>query len=153
MKTWENARERKMEWLIFLIFALSFIFVSVNHEPWLDECQAWQIGRCASIKEILFIIPHYEAHPPLWHLILAIPAKLGISFEFGIKLVAGLITLTSGWILLFCSHFPRFIRILLPFHYFLFYQYGIVSRPYGLMGLVFFLLAMQFPKNNYKQHQ
>ena len=150
MKTWENARERKMEWLIFLIFALSFIFVSVNHEPWLDECQAWQIGRCASIKEILFIIPHYEAHPPLWHLILAIPAKLGISFEFGIKLVAGLITLTSGWILLFCSPFPRFIRILLPFHYFLFYQYGIVSRPYGLMGLVFFLLAMQFPKKNYK---
>ncbi len=150
MKALGSAKGKGMEWLFFCVFALSFCVVSAFHEPWLDECQAWQIARCASIKDILFVIPHYEAHPPLWHLILAIPAKLGLPFEVGIKLVAGMITLVSGWILLFLSPFPRFIRVLLPFHYFIFYQYGIVSRPYGLMGLVFLLLAMQFEKKNEK---
>jgi len=40
------------------------------HEPWFDEVQAWMIARCATIKELLTVIPHYEGHPPLWHMIL-----------------------------------------------------------------------------------
>jgi len=132
------------EWIIFVGLAVSLGVVSAFHEPWLNEAQAWQIARNASIKDILFSIPHYEGHPSLWHLILCIPAKLGLPYEFSIKAISNLIILIVGWLLIFKSPFPRAVRMLLPFHYFFFYQNGVVSRPYGLMALALILIALSF---------
>lgn len=53
---------------VLLIYCALHLALTVFHEPWYDEAEAWQIARCASIKDILFTIPHYEGHPPLWHL-------------------------------------------------------------------------------------
>ena len=117
--------------------------ISAFHEPWFDEAQAWQIAKCASLREILFEIPHYEGHPPLWHLLLAIPAKLGVPFEIGLKTIGFLISAASAALLLFRSRLPRPLRLALPFTYFFFYQYGIVVRPYGLMLLFLLLLGME----------
>jgi len=138
------------EWSVFFLFIASFITVSIFHEPWFDEAEAWQIAKCASFKDILFLLPHYEGHPPLWHLILTIPAKLGVPFEWGLKTVAAIPTLFSVWLLLFRSPFPRPVRLLLPFNYFIFYQYGVISRPYGLMLLGVILSAMSFGKRDEK---
>jgi len=132
------------EWSVFALFAAAFIVVSIFHEPWFDEAESWQIAKCASIRDILFLLPHYEGHPPLWHLLLAIPAKLGVPYEIGLKTVAAIPTFISVWLILFRSPFPRPVRLLLPFNYFVFYQYGIVSRPYGLMLLATILSAMSF---------
>lgn len=137
-------KNRRMEWLALVLFLVSFSVVSFYHEPWFDEAQAWQIVKCASIQDILFEIPHYEGHLPLWHLLLAIPAKFGVPFELGLKVVAALPTMVAVCILLFRAPFPKVIRLLLPFHYFVFYQYGVVSRPYGLMLLAFLTLALTF---------
>ncbi len=138
------------EWLIYILFIAGLLTVSFFHEPWLDEAQAWQIGRCAGWEEIFFKIPHYEGHPPLWHIMLAIPAKMGCPYEIGLKAVALFAAAASGWILLFCAPFPRWMRMLLPFHYFFFYQYSIVARPYGYMGLLLLLEALNFHKK--KEH-
>lgn len=132
------------EWIIFVGLAVSLGVVSAFHEPWLNEAQAWQIARNAGLKDILFSIPHYEGHPSLWHLILCIPAKLGLTYEFSIKAISNLIILIVGWLLIFKSPFPRVVRMLLPFHYFFFYQNGVVSRPYGLMALALILIALSF---------
>lgn len=137
-------KEYKAEWLVFAFFVVFFIIVSYFHEPWYDEAQAWQIAKCASLKDIIFLLPHYEGHPPLWHLLLLLPAKLGVPFEVGLKTVAAIPTLLAVWILLFKAPFPRYMRLLIPFNYFIFYQYGIVSRPYGLMLLAILLAAMTF---------
>ena len=59
----------------------------VFHEPWFDEAQSWAIARSGTIKEILFEIPHYEGHPPLWHLILVPFAKLGAPYELSLAAV------------------------------------------------------------------
>lgn len=53
---------------VLLMYCVLHLFMTLFHEPWYDEAEAWQIARCASIKDILFTIPHYEGHPPLWHL-------------------------------------------------------------------------------------
>lgn len=136
----------------FLLFAYIsfFILISAFHEPWFDEAQSWQIGKYASIHDMLFVIPHDEGHPALWWLILSVPAKLGVPFELGLKTVGLLISSVSVWMILFRSPFPKVIRYCLPFTYFVFYQYGIIVRPYGLMLLVFLLLADQF--GNRKEH-
>lgn len=51
-------------------------------------------------------------------------------------------------VLLFKSPFPKLIRCLLPFNFFLFYQYGVVSRPYSVLTLSFFLAAVCYKNRN-----
>ena len=143
-------RGRKVEWGIYAVYAIALIVISCFHEPWFDEAEAWQIARCADISDILFYIPHYEGHPSLWHLILAIPAKLGVPYELGLKTVSCSAALAYGWLLLFRSPFPKAIRYSLPFQYFFFYQYGVISRPYGLMILCLCFMAMAFQERNEK---
>ena len=132
------------EWTVFALLAVSYAAIACFHEPWFGEAEAWQIAKCASLKDILFHIPHYEGHPPLWHLMLAVPAKLGLPYELSLKAVAGAATLCSGWLILFRSPFPKPVRLVLPFHYFFFYQYGIVARPYGYVVLCLLLMALTF---------
>lgn len=135
---------KRIEWIVLLLFTVSFVVISFFHEPWFDEAQAWEIAKDASLKEILFVIPHYEGHPPLWHLILAIVAKLGVPFEVGLKTIGAIISTASATLLLFRSRLPRMARICLPFSYFFFYQYGVIARPYGMMILVLLILGMNF---------
>ncbi len=149
-KSTKEKNKKNVEWLIFAFYAISLIVISCFHEPWYDEAEAWQMARGASLHDLLFYIPHYEGHPSLWYLILAIPAKLGVPYEIGLKSVAVTAALIYGWLILFCSPFPKWIRWILPFQYFLFYQYGVISRPYGLSVLCFFLMAMAFKNRNEK---
>jgi len=141
---------KRPEYIVFFLFIIAYCVISSFHEPWFDEAQAWQIAKCADLKEILFELPHYEGHPPLWHLILAIPAKSGLSFEIGLKLTGLLITSLSAALMLFRSKLPRAARLLLPFSYFFFYQYGVIVRPYCLMLLVMLVLGKEF--NSRKEH-
>lgn len=143
-------RSGKMEWLIFAVYAVVLILVACFHEPWYDEAEAWQMARGASLHDLIFYIPHYEGHPALWYLILAIPAKLGVPYEIGLKSIAIAAALCYGWLFLFKSPFPKGIRYCLPFHYFFFYQYGVISRPYGLSVLCLLLMAMAFRERNQK---
>jgi len=145
----QDKKGRGSAWLIFGAYAVLLILVSCCHEPWHDEAEAWQMSK-ASLKDILFYIPHYEGHPALWYLILSIPSKLGVPYEIGLKTIACGAALVYGWLLLFQSPFPKIIKCSLPFHYFLFYQYGVLSRPYGLMVICFLLMAMAFQGRNEK---
>ncbi|MBR4656111.1 MAG: hypothetical protein IKO68_05980 [Oscillospiraceae bacterium] len=136
---------KKLEYGVFFLYIALYCLITVYHEPWFDEAQSWQIAKCASLRELFLEIPHYEGHPPLWWLILAIPAKLGVPFEIGLKSVGFLIAVPSVYLILFRLPYPRLMRLLLPLSYFVFYQYGIIVRPYGLMMLAFLLLALAFP--------
>lgn len=140
--------ERKLDALVYFAFAVLLLVVSIFHEPWFDETQAWQIAKCCSLHDLLFVLPRYEGHPPLWWLILAVPAKLGVPFELGLKAVGYGISLLSEYLILFRAPFPAAVRCLLPFSWFFFYQYGVIVRPYGLMLLVLLLLALEFPQKD-----
>ena len=135
---------KKLECLIFVVFIITYIVITLFHEPWFDEAQAWQIARGPSLMNILFTIPHYEGHPPLWYLILAIPSRIGVPFELGLKTIGFIISTVSVGLLLFRSQLPRIARLLLPFSFFIFYQYGIIVRPYGLMLILLLLLGQNF---------
>lgn len=136
------------EWIAFALYVVLLCIVASFHEPWFDEAQSWQIARVASLRDILFTIPHYEGHPPLWCLLLALPARLGVPYELGLKAVNILIISGAVWLLLFRSPFLRIIKLPLPFTYFLFYQYGVISRPYSLLFLAFILAALAYPARN-----
>lgn len=142
-RLWDS---KKPEYLALIVFFILYCTVSAFHEPWFDEAQAWEIAKDASLREILLVIPHYEGHPPLWHLILAIPAKFGIPYETGLKTIGAFISIASAALILFRSKLPRLARLCIPFSFFFFYQYGVVTRPYGFMIFFMIILGMNLSK-------
>lgn len=139
-----------LEILALLAYAFALIWIMYYHEPWFDEAQAWLIARDATMKDLFMSITHYEGHPPLWFLILMPFAKSGMPFEFGVKTVNFMLMTTAMGLLIFKAPFHRLIRCTLPFTYFFFYQYGVISRTYSLMLLGFVLSAITYKKRNEK---
>ena len=147
MKLSETFKKYIWEIVTFILFCVSTITLSFFHEPWFDEFQAWGIAK-DSIYNILFVIPHYESHPPLWHLIIKFFQQFTTNPELAIKIPNLMIMFTAVWLLIFKSPFPKKIRLVLPFTFFIFYQYTIVSRPYCLLVLGMFLAAVLYKSKN-----
>ena len=108
-----------------------------NHEPWADEAQAWQIARTLPIGQIFRLLA-YEGHPGLWYVCLRVLSQLHVSY-FGVRCFAAAIGFLGISVLVTTSPFPRFIKLLLPFTFFLAFQYAIVARSYVLVPLLLFL--------------
>ncbi len=138
------------ELIATLLYVVIHFVISYFHEPWYDEAVAWQIAKCASVKDIIFNLPHYEGHPPLWHLILLPFAKSGCSYELTLSLMSMVFAGAAVMLIIWRSPFPRIIRLLLPFTYFPLYQYGVISRPYCIMMLAFILAAITFTDRDAK---
>ena len=143
-------KQHKIECACLTLFVLLALLGIYFHEITWDEAQSWQIARTASWKDIVFSIPLYEGHPPFWHLFLAGPAKLGAPWHWVCGVISFVCMTASACLLFFKAPFPRWVRCLLPFNFFLFYQYGIIVRPYGIMMLIMLLLAMYFPQKDKK---
>lgn len=136
--------------IVFLLYIVLLSVVSVFHEPWFDEAQAWQIARCASLRDILFKVPHYEGHPPLWHLLLVPFAKTGMPYEFSLSFVNIFFSAAAVWVIMFKTKLPDLMRLGLPFTYFFFYQYGVISRPYSVMALALMLCGIFYREKTQK---
>ena len=136
--------------IILILYTILFCMISYYHEPWYDEAQAWQIGKTATYLEILTVVTHTEGHPPLWSLLLSVPAKLGVPYLIGLKGVSLFVSLVTISLIVFKSPFPKIIKYLLPFTYFLFYQYGVISRTYCVLELACILFAITFNNRNEK---
>ena len=139
----DNIKTKKLETFFFILFCIGIIIVSYFHEPRFSEIQAWGISK-ESIKDILFLIPHYECHSPLWHLILKCFSNFNISPEIGLKIPNLLFMMGAIWLLIFKSPFPKSIRYSLPFTFYLFFQYSIINRPYSIFCFALFLVAILY---------
>lgn len=135
-----NENKQLVHKIVVLLYCALHLFMTLFHEPWYDEAEAWQIARCASVKDILFTIPHYEGHPPLWHLILAIPAKLNLPYELSLSLISLLFSALVVALFLKYAPFPEGVKVFVPFTYFAFYQYSVIARPYCMMMLAVVLI-------------
>lgn len=139
---------KRPEIFALLIYAAAHLCMALVHEPFFDEAEAWQIARSATIKTLLLETTHYEGHPPLWHLILMPLAKAGAPYELSLTFVSLAFMGTVVFLILWYAPFPRVVRLLFPFTYFFFYQYGVISRVYCVMTLAFVLLAMAYRRRN-----
>jgi hypothetical protein len=130
--------------LVLLLYAGVVLFTVRYHEKWADEAQAWLIARDLDLKTIWFHELRYEGSPGLWHTILWIAqhvfhlpyAALGyIGVAFAIAGVA---------VLIYKSPFPWYVRWPLAFTYVMVYQYAVIARPYTILPLLCFLVAIFF---------
>ena len=126
------------------IYAGLLAWAIPHHEPWADEAQAWQIARTLPLGQI-FPLLSYEGHPGLWYLCLWVLSRLHISYA-GMRCFAAAIAFLGVAVLVTTSPFPRFIKLLLPFTFYLAFQYAIVARSYVLVPLLLFLCAYFWPQ-------
>jgi len=133
-------RKNYIEIIFYFLFCISVIIVSFFHEPRFDEFEAWGISK-ESVSDILFFIPHYECHLPLWFLILKCFSFFNISPDLGIKIPNLIFMMGAVYFLIFKSPFPKAVKITLPFTFYIFYQYSVINRPYSIFCFAMFYLA------------
>lgn len=150
MSTENNKFNRLAEIIAFIGFLALSIVMFVFHEPWYDEIQAWMVASDASISDMIWHLPHFEGHPPFWTLFLTIFAKTGVPMEIGLRIPTLLFSGVAAYLVIFKAPFHKWIRCLIPFSYFLFYQYTVICRPYSLMFLGFVLAAYFYKERNKK---
>ena len=133
--------------VVFVVYIILLSIAIAHHEPWMDEAQAWLLAKDLGVKDLLIKYLRYEGSPGLWHLILMIPAKLGLPY-FTINIVSGIFSSAGVWLFLRYAPFPPLIKVLYPFSFFVFFQYGVVARSYCLIAPILFLLALTYDRKN-----
>jgi hypothetical protein len=106
------------------------------HEPWADEAQAWLLARDLSWPQLVRTV-RYEGTPALWHTVLSALVHLRVSYA-AMHAVAALFALGAVVVVLGWAPFPRLLRLLLPFTFFLAYQDAVIARSYVLFALFAF---------------
>lgn len=131
-------------WLILLAFVAQLVVMVPRHEPWFDEAQAWLVARDISLGELFVYQLRYEGSPGLWHVVLMVPAKLGLPY-FTIQLIGAGFAVATAALVAFRSPFPWFVRVGVLFSFVVGYQYAVVARSYTMAPLMLFLAALAWP--------
>lgn len=138
------APSRVLLGLVFGAYALVLAAGVASHEPWFDEAQSWLLARDASLPELLTTYLRYEGHPPLWYVLLAPLAKAGLPYRSGEVLSACFAAL--GVLLLLGNRgIPLWLRALVPFGFFIAFQYAVVARSYALVFPLLMAIERLYP--------
>ena len=131
--------QKKILYVTLFIYAALGLYTLWHHEMWRDELQAWSLARDSKNLGELHHNLRYESHPILWHGCLHYLSALWDDPKI-MQIFNFLLAVGSIYLILFCSPLPTAVKVGLTFHYYLFYEYLILSRNYGL-GLFLTLLA------------
>src|SRR5579863_9461497 len=139
-----NAPPRPLLYIAAAAYGVLEVLTLRRHEPWADEAQSWLLSRDASLAELWGRLLHYEGTPGLWQTILHALIRLGLPYS-AYGFVSATLGLGAIVLLLRYAPFPLFVRILLPFTYYLCYQYSIIARSYSLIAPLLFGIAALYP--------
>ena len=90
-----------------------------------------------------------RARPGLWHSLLWVLVRWHVSFA-AMHWIGACFSAAAVWVLLRYAPFPRFLRLLLPFTFFLAYQDAVVARSYVLFALAAFGIAALLARRRQK---
>jgi hypothetical protein len=122
-------------------YAALVILTILRHEPWSDEAQAWLLARDAGLFDLWTRLMHYEGSPGLWQTLLHVLVHLGLPYA-AYNFVSGALALAAAWLFMRYAPLPLAVRLLVPFTYFLAYQYAVVARSYALLAPLLFAVAV-----------
>ena len=142
-------RYRRLTFLYLLPYAALVTAAIHHHEPWADEAQSWLLARDSSLAHLWGTLLHYEGTPGLWQSLIHFLIALGLPYS-AYNYVAGVLGLTAAWLLIRYAPLPLFLRLLLPFTYYLAYQYSVIARSYALIAPLLFAIAALYPQASRK---
>ena len=134
------ASDRGLAILAFVVMAVIGGVSLAAHTMWFDELQAWNIARASHSLGDVFTNLRYEGHPPLWYLVL-FPITRVTGDPRAMQVLEWLVLCAVYAVILFRSPFTIWLRIALVAGYFVTFEYGVISRSYGL-GMLLLLLAL-----------
>lgn len=123
---------------MLVLYSAILLVLLLHHEPWRDEMQAWLLARDSGTLVDLWRNTRYEGHPLFWHLLLWVLSRWSTS-PLAMQLLHAAVAILSAGIFLARAPFPRWVRGLWIFGYFPLYEYGVISRNYGLTVLFLWL--------------
>ncbi len=136
------------EWIALAAYVGMVAAMIPRHEAVPDEAQAWQLARNLPLSTLFHTYLRYEGSPGLWHLLLHVLAGAHVSFA-GLHWICGVVASFGVGLLLFRAPFPQWMKLVLPFTFFLAFQYAIVARSYVLFPTLVFALAATW-KSGYR---
>lgn len=142
----EGIRSHWPEWGTIASYAAVVAFAIPYHEPWVDEAQAWQLARSLPLVTLFQKYIRYEGSPGLWHFLLWILSRVHVSYA-GMHWVCGAIAVAGISVFVLRSPFPRYLKLSLPFTYFLLFQYAVVARNYVLVPWLLFMIAYRWRRS------
>ncbi len=104
---------------------------------WRDEVHAFAVAAASATLPDLFRALAYEVHPGLWYLLLWVLTRFTDDPQ-AMQLLQLAIALGTWWLVLRCSPFTAGEQLLLLASYFLFWEYFVLARMYGLGALLGF---------------
>lgn len=129
---------------VLFVYSSVVLFTLRYHEKWADEAQAWLLARDLDLKTLWFKELRYEGSPGLWHTILWIAQHVFHARYGALGYIGAAGAIAGAALLIFKAPFPRFIRWPLAFTYVMVYQYAVIARPYTLLPLLCFAVAIFF---------
>jgi hypothetical protein len=137
--TAESAPSRLFVLAALAAYVALTAYVSLHHEPWRDEADAWLFARDGNFAHIVSWSRH-AGTPTLWYWLLAPLAKGGL--PYGSQKVLHLIVTTAA-MAIFLTRAPltRLTKLLALFSYFFAYEYAVIVRSYALSVLLVFAAA------------
>ncbi len=131
--------EWAVAWAVTAMFVLICGAVSLRHEDWRDEADAWLIARDAGVSEV-WALTRKVGMPATWYLLNMPAAKAGLNpiWMHWVNLAAAV---AAALIMLRWGPFPWLVRASIVFSYMFAYEYAIVARPYSLVALGAFAVA------------
>ncbi len=135
-----DSRANRWGWLESLALAVYAGIAGTGvwfHEAWADEAQAWLVARDMGWWSMMLRGVRYEGTPGLWHCLLWLLIRLHVSFQ-DMHWFAAACAALGVVVLLRWAPFPRPLRLLLPFTFFLAYQDCVVARSYVLFAVMAF---------------
>src|ERR1700751_3189963 len=133
------------EWTALTLYTALVTLAIPYHEPFVDEAQAWQLARTLSLPSLFVRYIRYEGTPGLWHFLLWVLNRAHVNYS-GLHWICGAVALTATFLLIFKAPFPRYLKLTLPFTYFLLFQYAVVARNYVLAPLLLYAIAFYWKK-------
>ena len=141
-------KEKIINTLILLIYLSIQIFLSLHHEAWRDESQAWIIAKNSSCIDILALCSS-EGHPCLWFFFLKLCQLFGLSF-YHISLMSTFIMTVAAGLFLWKSPFQIFTNVCVLLSPIFFYYNSVICRVYALLVLLLILLCIYWPYRRQK---
>jgi len=133
-------RPHPLVYLAVGVYAFLVALTLRHHEPWADEAQSWLLGRDATLAELWGRLLHYEGTPGLWQTMVHALIRIGLPYS-AFSFVSASLGLIAVYLLLRYAPLPLFVRLLLPFTYYLCYQYAVIARSYALIAPILFGIA------------
>ena len=135
--------ELALRWTLLAAYAAVTFVLTIRHEPWADELQAWLIARDSTVPEIFYAM-RWEGHFVPWYLMLRIFAANG-GPVLCMNLLSWAFMAAAGAFFIFRAPFSLPLKALVLCSSGMLFWYPVVARCYAFIPILLFGLAACYP--------